>query len=312
LGTASMVDGSATLDAIFAKSGIHEITAQYGGDSVFLASSNSVPVQVAGFATTATLLAPANATTGASVTLTATISSSGGIPTGQVVFLDGGTNLGASALDGAGVAILRINTLAAGMHTLTASYAGDTKFDGSDSAGVTINIASADFSFGATPTTATVIAGDSTQFMLTVTPVGVFADSVTFSCSPVTGINCTFSPATVNSANGTASTTLTVTTSTSVTRYGFLMPAVIGPCALFIALNLLVLAMLRGGKLRIARASALTTVTASLAIVALVLAMGGCGGYGGRSQPNRGTASILVIARSGSVAHTTTVTVTVQ
>jgi hypothetical protein len=197
------------------------------------------------------------------------------------------------------------------MHTLTASYAGDTKFDGSVSAGVTINIASADFSFGATPTTATVIAGDSTQFMLTVTPVGGFANNVTFSCSPVTGISCTFSPATVNSANGTASTTLTVTTSTSVTRYGFLMPAVIGPCALIIALSLLVLAMLCGGKLRIARASTLT-VTASLAIVALVLAMGGCGGYGGSSQPNRGTASILVIAQSGSVAHTTTVTVTVQ
>jgi hypothetical protein len=76
-------------------------------------------------------------------------------------------------------------------------------------------------------------------------------------------------------------------------------------------LSLLVLAMLCGGKLRIARASTLT-VTASLAIVALVLAMGGCGGYGGSSQPNRGTASILVIAQSGSVAHTTTVTVTVQ
>jgi uncharacterized protein (TIGR03118 family) len=311
LGTAPLVDGSATLDAIFAKSGIHEITAQYGGDSAFLASSNSVPVHVAGFVTTATLLVPANATPGASVTLTATISSSGGIPTGQVVFLDGNTNLGVSALDDAGVAFLRINTLAAGMHTLTASYAGDTKFDGSVSAGVTINIASADFSFGATPTTATVIAGDSTQFMLTVTPVGGFANNVTFSCSPVTGISCTFSPATVNSANGTASTTLTVTTSTSVTRYGFLMPAVIGPCALIIALSLLVLAMLCGGKLRIARASTLT-VTASLAIVALVLAMGGCGGYGGSSQPNRGTASILVIAQSGSVAHTTTVTVTVQ
>jgi hypothetical protein len=40
--------------------------------------------------------------------------------------------------------------------------------------------------------------------------------------------------------------------------------------------------------------------------------MGGCGGYGGSTQPNRGTASIQVTAQSGSIAHTTTVTVTVQ
>ena len=312
LGTAPLVDGSATLDAIFAKSGIHEITAQYGGDPVFLASSNSVPMQVAGFSTIATLTAPANVIPGASLTLTATISSSGGIPTGQVVFLDGGTNLGASALDDAGVAILRINALAAGVHTLTASYAGDTKFNGSDSAGVTIDIASADFSLGATPTTASVIAGDSTQFMLTVTPVGGFVNSVTFSCSPVLGINCAFSPATVSSANGTATTTLTISTSKNVARYGFLVPAVIGPCALFVVLSLLILAMSSGGKLRIARSFALPTATASLAIVALVLAMGGCGGYGGSTQPNRGTASIQVTAQSGSIAHTTTVTVTVQ
>jgi hypothetical protein len=301
----------ATLNAILSDIGVHAINARYSGDAEFLSSSDRIPLQVTALPTMLTLASPADAAPGSTVVLTATINSAGGIPTGQVVFLDGNTNLGASALNDAGIAILRINTLAAGAHTLTASYAGDGKFGGSTSAGVTIDIANADFSLGATPSTATVIAGHSTQFMLTVTPAGGFADNVAFSCSPVPGISCTFNPRTVTSSNGTASTTLTVTTSTSVSRYGVLMPDLLGPCALLVALALFSFAMWRSRSVRIARAS-LLTATAAAGMVALGLVIGGCGGYGGNTQPNRGTASILVTAQSGAISHTTTVNVTVE
>ena len=60
----------------------------------------------------------------------------------------GTTNLGSLRLNGAGIAILRIKRLSAGTHILTASYGGDGKFDGSASAGVTIEIANPDFSLG--------------------------------------------------------------------------------------------------------------------------------------------------------------------
>src|SRR6266481_509723 len=311
LGTAPLLNGSATLDATFTDVGIHAVTAQYSGDGVFLPSSERIPLQVTGLATTLILAAPANAVPGSAVVLTATINSTGGTPTGEIVFHDGNTTLGSAPLDGAGVAILRINTLAAGAHSLTASYEGDAKFGGSTSAAVTINIANADFSLGAAPTTATVIAGQSTQFMLTVTPAGGFANNVTFSCSSVTGVTCSFTPAMIAPANAAASTTLTVTTSASTSRYGLLMPDLIGPCALLLALALFCLVVARGGKLRNARAS-LLTATAVLTIVALGLAIGGCGGYGGSTQPNRGTASIVITAQSGTISHTTTVMVTVQ
>jgi uncharacterized protein (TIGR03118 family) len=311
LGTAPLVNGSASVNAVFANTGIHPITAQYSGDRVFLPRHDVIPMQVTGLATMSTLIAPANAAPGSTVTLTATINSAGGIPTGQVAFLDGTTNLGTSPLNGAGVAALRINTLTAGTHTLTASYSGDEKFDISTSAATTINIANADFSFGANPSTATVRAGQSTQFMLTVTPAGGFANNVTFSCSPITGITCTFNPAMVNPAPGTASTTLAVTTSATVPRYGFLLFDLIGPGALLSTLALLGLLIWRGGNLRTARAS-LLTATAVLAIVALSVTVGGCGGYGSNTQPNLGTASIMVIAQSGAISHTTTVKVTVQ
>ena len=114
----------------------------------------------------------------------------------------------------------------------------------------------------------------------------------------------------IDPANGTASTTLTVTTSASVPRYGLLMPDLISPWALLLALALFSLVM-RRGKLRTGSASLLTT-TAAAAIVALGLAIGGCGGYGSSTQPNRGTASIKVTAQSGTISHVTTVSVTVQ
>jgi len=306
-----LVNGSAALDAVFTATGIHTITAQYSGDDAFLPSSERIPLQVTGLATMLTLAAPADAARGSAVTLTANITSTGGTPTGDIVFRDGNTSLGSAPLDGAGVATLRINTLAAGLHSLTASYAGDGKFDGSTSVAVSINIANPDFSLGAAPTTATVIAGQSTQFMLTVTPAGGFANNVTFSCSSVTGVTCSFTPAMIAPANAAASTTLTVTTSASTSRYGLLMPDLIGPCALLLALALFCLVIARSGKLRNARAS-LLTATAVLTIVALGLAIGGCGGYGGSTQPNRGTASIVITAQSGTISHTTTVMVTVQ
>jgi len=311
LGTSPLINGSATVNAILTSAGVHAINAQYNGDAVFLSSSDRIPEEVNGIATVSTLTAPAEAAPGSAVTLTATITSAGGIPTGQVVFLDGNANLGASALNDAGVAILRVNTLAAGTHTLTASYAGDEKFDGSTSGGATINIANADFSLGATPSTATVVAGQSTQFMLTVTPAGGFAGNVTFSCSPVTGISCAFQPAMVTPTSDKASTQLTITTSASVPHFALLVPGLIGPWTLLVVLALFSLAIWPGGGIRPGRTS-LLTATAAVAIIALGLTIGGCGGYGSTMPTNRGTASILVTAQSGSIAHTTTVSVTVE
>jgi uncharacterized protein (TIGR03118 family) len=311
LGTSPLINGVATLTAILAEVGVHTINAQYSGDASFLSSSDRIPLQVTALATTSTLSAPADAAPGATVTLTATINSAGGIPTGQVVFLDGTTSLGSSALNGAGVAILRNNTLSAGTHILTASYAGDGKFGVSTSAGVTMNIANADFSFLAAPPTASVIAGQSTQFLLTVTPAGGFANNVTFSCSPVAGITYTFNPAMVAPMNGAATTTLTVTTSATVSRYGFLVLGLAGPGAFLAALAFLSLVLWRSKYLRNAGSLRLATSAAAV-MVMLGLAIGGCGGYSSSAQPNRGTASIVVTAQSGSISHTTTVRVTVQ
>jgi uncharacterized protein (TIGR03118 family) len=310
LGTAPLANGSAAMNAIFAGAGIHNITALYSGNATFLPSNESIPLQVTALVTRSALVAPTTADPGSAITLTATVSSAGGIPTGSVIFLDGTSQIGTSPLDDAGVATLRNNTLAIGSHSLTSSYAGDGKFGASTSPAVTIVIANADFSIGATPSTASVIAGRSTQFTLNVVATGGFANSVSFSCTPVAGVTCSFNPAAVTPANGAASTVLTVTTSANVSRFGFLIPELTGPLTVLAAMALLSLAMWRSRSLPCLRRPQFAVVVP--AIVMLGVAISGCGGSASSSQGNRGTATISVVAQSGAISHATTVSVTVQ
>src|SRR5262249_22220377 len=84
------------------------------------------------------------------VTFTATVTSAAGTPTGSVQFKDNGNNLGtAQSLNGSGVAGLSTSALAAGTHTITADYSGDTNFStstGTLSGGQIVNQAMISFS----------------------------------------------------------------------------------------------------------------------------------------------------------------------
>ncbi len=64
---------------------------------------------------------------GDTVTLTAKVLSAGGSPTGNVIFKEGATVLGTAGLTG-GMGSYELTSLGAGMHTLTAEYAGDGIF----------------------------------------------------------------------------------------------------------------------------------------------------------------------------------------
>ena len=93
--------------------------------------------------TTTTLSAsPTSLAQGGSVTLTATVSGSGGTPTGSVQFLNGNTVLGTGALSG-GKATLVTTALPVGTLSLTAVYQGDTNFSSSTSNAVSVTVAGA-------------------------------------------------------------------------------------------------------------------------------------------------------------------------
>lgn len=129
LGTRSVSGGTATLATAALTAGTHTVTATYDGDGNFTgATTDPVTVTVAlpVYATTTTLTATPNPVkTGKFVTLTATVTSPGGTPTGTVGFVDGSVGLATATLT-SGSATFVSDALTSGVHGLTASYAGVT------------------------------------------------------------------------------------------------------------------------------------------------------------------------------------------
>ncbi|HET6930495.1 MAG TPA: Ig-like domain repeat protein [Candidatus Acidoferrum sp.] len=138
IGTGTLTGGVATFTTSELSVGNHTITASYGGDGNFNTSSAALagnPQLVAKADTNTTVTSSANPSVlGQSVTFTATVSPippSTGIPTGSVVFLDGGSPIGFGALNGSGVATFTTSSLSLGSHPITTNTGGDSNFNGS-------------------------------------------------------------------------------------------------------------------------------------------------------------------------------------
>jgi hypothetical protein len=93
-------------------------------------SGSTSPVKAA---TTTTVSSSQNSVmVGQSITFTGRVVGSSGSPTGTVTFQDGSTKLGIGTLSGGG-ATFQTQSLAAGIHNITATYSGDSNFNASAS-----------------------------------------------------------------------------------------------------------------------------------------------------------------------------------
>ena len=138
VGTGTVSGGTAILANAALATGSHPLTATYNGDASNSAStSNTVTEVVNPLTVTNTMLSasPNPAVTGQAVTLTATASPS--TATGTVTFKDAGNAIGTGTLSG-GTATFSTATLAAGSHSLTATYGGDSSDQASTSAATTV------------------------------------------------------------------------------------------------------------------------------------------------------------------------------
>lgn len=192
--------------------------------------------------------------------------------------------------------------------------------------------ATADFSIAASPATATVTAGQSTSIMLSIGGLNGFNSAVTFSCSgEPANTSCTFNPNTVTpTSGGTVTTTMNIGTTMPGTPYHpMVIPSKIGrdPWGfLAIGLLLVVLALckfafagaenLKLGRRR-ARAFGLAGAAGLILAGLSLLSISGCGG--GSSNNNTmnpgtpaGTTTLVVTATSGSISHSTNITLTVH
>jgi len=133
--------------------GSHSITASYAGDASDAASvSPAVTLVVQQLTTIALTAAPNPTVVTSNVTLTATVTAPSGTPAGNLVFYDGTTAIGSSAINNSGVATFSTTSLSAGTHSLTAQYAG---LPPDPDAGATSNIFSEVIQQATTTTTIT-------------------------------------------------------------------------------------------------------------------------------------------------------------
>lgn len=295
--------------------GNHDFTAKYEGDGNFLNATSPTLRENVLYPSAVTMTSSAeNVLVGTRVTLTANVSSSYGTPTGSIAFADNGLLIG-NAVVSNGSATLAVSSLAPGVHSIAATYDGDTDFAGSVSAVVAQTVT--DFTIvGPTDATLTLNAGASGTLTLNLNPTAGFSGSVVFACSGTPALaTCSVSPSPLQINGAAAQAVVTVaTTGPNHAALGRGLPSSFGRLELAAALTFglvgLVSASDRNRKKRRA-------VLLCVCLLAGISTWSSCGGGGGSTAPPptqsrtpAGTSYLTVTASttSGSVVVNHTVT----
>jgi len=175
-----------------------------------------------------------------------------------------------------------------------------------------------DYTFSVAPTSAAVPAGKSTQFNLTISPIGGFAQPITLSCSGLPKA-ATCSSTTANPVTPSGPTTVTVIVNTGLRTFvpsgrpmGVQPPRVVsivnsGWLALLAALLLATIALF---GVRERRAAAMLVL-----VVVMICVSASCNGGGQAGAPSgtpAGTYQIGITGTAGVISHTATVTLQVN
>ncbi len=137
LGEDTLSGGFASIDVSSLAVGTHVITAKYLSDGSFADGSGTASQTVNKIGTTtAVTTSTGTSAFGEAVSFTAVVtpaSAAGGTPTGTVIFMTGGTEIGSAELNSDGEAILSdIDGLTVGVYTVTAEYGGTELFESSN------------------------------------------------------------------------------------------------------------------------------------------------------------------------------------
>ena len=311
-GTASTVTSAMVLSV-----GDYTLSVSFTPDSVsYTSATGSVSLTVGKAAPSVAAVSSANpALVSSSVTFTATVSSSASTPTGSVHFYDGTTLLGSGTL-ASGVTTYATSSLTTGTHSIMAAYAGDANFSSVTSSAVSQVVS--DLNLGVASggsTTATVSAGGTAAYHLTIAPSSgsVFPAAITFSATGgPTGSTITITPQTISAGDpASAGSDVTVTVQVPASS-----ATVHNSYAWFLAVAFPLIGMLalpfriehRSGPLR--RRLLMILMLTGLVSTAVILGCGGTHPIGNTRQPVNYT--ITVTAASGSVSHSTALTLTVQ
>ncbi|MBV9573547.1 MAG: Ig-like domain repeat protein, partial [Acidobacteriales bacterium] len=253
----------------------------------------------AGFpATTSTVISSVNpAYQGQTVTFTATVATTGSKPpTGKVTFFNSyyafpfgamGTGF-LRTVRGAQVATFTTSTLAVGSYAVSAYYSGDGNNADSESSELFQTINPPAFTWATTGSASgSVLAGQSATYNFVATPAGTstFPLDVTFGCSVVATITCTFSPEQIPAGSGSTPVQVTVTTSGPNPPAGgkIKRKADSRSPQLPFALPLTAIATLGFARRKISRRSA-SVMFSCLMLIGVLVSCGGGGSAGGNGN----------------------------
>jgi subtilase family serine protease len=291
--------------------GTHTIQAAYSGDNSLNPSSAASPLTLTITKATPLVFLNTNQYTvyvGQPVILLAELLPAGSMfPTGTIQFLDGTTPLGnpvavASPTPGAlPQAVLQISTLAAGMHTISASYSGDTTYNSTTSPTFTIEVTTP-MQMSAMSTSATIAAGQTATYNLTLS-ANNFSGQVAFTCMGAPdGSLCAVAP---NPANLTATvTSVPITVMVSNTQNARQSHAALPGLSFAFAALLGGLLCRRGTRGRKPLPAFLLAATLTLGLLAGISACGGSSSTtpinGGGGPPPPTNANLTVTGTSGA------------
>ncbi len=252
-------------------------------------------------------------------TLTGTVSSTAGPPSGTITFLDGAAPIGSASLSN-GVAALTLTNLAVGSHSLSGVYSGDTNFFASTSATLTQAVIDFTMTSGGSGPAQTVTPGSAATFTLAIVPTSGL------SFPTPTAFTITGMP-----AGATATVSPASWTQTSSTFWTFPANAELSNVALTIQLPsangrmdgtnplgrvhsllwcLLLFPFTVSLRRRFSRLSQALSLLLLLAIGVFVLE--GCGSSNGFFNQRSQTSTIHATVTSGALSHSTTITLTVE
>ena len=262
------------------------------------------------------------------VSLTATLSSAAGTPTGTVNFLDGVTPIGTAPLLN-GIATLTLSTLTVGSHSISAVYAGGTNF--SALASPSLNQMILDFtatagggSGSSGSATQTVVPGGAAVFSLTIAPTSgiMFPTAAVLTVTGLpTGASSSISPASWVQTSATSWTYPANTTLTNVeltiqlpsatasidrkSQPGSSLPPVLW--------GLLLVPFTSRIRRKLSRLGNTISVLLLLAVACIVAAgVTGCGSSQGFFNQGPQTYNIDETVTSGALSHSATFTLTVE
>jgi hypothetical protein len=315
-GTTARLPTDALGRVVFPTAGFHNITATYGGEATFPpATSPTLVEDIRAFnaprtASSVQLTVTPTTLGGPGVILSATLVGVAN-PPAQFIYRVNGDFLTFALQNPPFLPI--VSTSAQGTYVFSAEYPGDAvRAPATATSTLVVGNPNGDFNIAASPTSATIKAGQSATFTITISPVNGMNSPVTFACSGLPAASsCTFSPASVTPNGAPVSTTLTLNTTapqSATVPVARLRPWTFVSWSVGIVFGFFVV----GAGVRSKNARRCSAV---FSVIALALLVVSCGGGGGpQTNPQNGTppgtSSITVTATSGA-SHSSALSITV-